>query len=325
MSAENELDIIVFGNQAVGKTSLLSSMYMQMEAQGVTSCNGMTFAPIDSDLFNTLRNKWIELRKKIRENEFTSTLVVPYQGTATFDEHKFAFTTRGKCQIVNFVDTKGANTGESDPTLIKRINESFFTICVVDAAVLMECDDIDNEELNSPMAIKRILMEVLDDGDHRQPISCFFTLTKCEKYMQTEAERNRMAKRFEEIFRSVLDYAAEKRFPLFYLPVQTMGCVEFSRIDPITREMRFKTVNKEFQPVDVIFPLAHLLKVFLYILHRRQQNRSWYEALMDWWYDLQEDYNLYYNSMISKVGDPIDFRGNNYGHANNLEPMDFWE
>lgn len=320
----NALEVIVFGNSAVGKTSLLSSMYMQMEAQGVSSCNGMTFTPVDDEEFKILKNKWVSLRESIRSSEFTSPPPRPYQGTTQDVEHDFVFQTRHNALPVRFVDTKGGATGNLDSKLIARINNSFLTICVVDAAILMECDDTTNDTLNCPHEIKRILQRILEDNDETAPISCMFVLTKCEKYMRTQEERKRMVARFEKIFSSALMYAADQRFPLFYLPVQTMGCVEFSMIDPITKELKFKTVNQNFQPKDVIFPLAHLLKVFLSYLNYRQENMSWLEWITSWFYNVQEDYNLYYNTLIERVNRPIDFRGNLYGTSQHMEPMDFW-
>ncbi len=309
------LEVIVFGNIAVGKTSMLSSMYMEMEAQNVTSCNGMTFSAT-SDEFNVLRKKWLELRERITQGAFALPLDMDYQPTISkFNEHSFEFKTRGKNQRVNFVDTRGGLTDSSDSELIKRVNESFLTICVVDASILMGCNDLENEKQNSPLAIKKILWQILNDNDHKQPQSCLFVLTKCEKWMRTKEERDRMAKTFEKIFQPVLDFAVEKRFPLFYLPVQTIGCVEFSRIDPVTKEMKFKAIGGTFQPVDVIFPLAFLLKVLL-------QNRTWFEWILDLWF---KDYEAYYQGLKEKVGVPIDFRGNKNGSGSTLESMDFWE
>lgn len=327
-SKTNTFEVIVFGNRAVGKTSLLSSMYMQMEAQGVTDCNGMKFSTLENGEFNILRDKWTELQNAITENEFTSSLVIPYNGTiALFTEHPFEFKTEKYQQIIKFIDTRGDATGQTDANLINRINESLLMLCVVDASILMELNEAKNEELNCPVTIKKILSDVLGDGDDKQPVSCMFILTKCEKYMHTLEERNRMAARFEKIFSPVFIYAAEKHFPLYYLPVQTMGCVEFSRIDPITEEMKFKTVNKAFKPVDVIFPLAYLLKTLLIHLNKRQEEAPWWWKVMYYWlFNMKEkNFSAYYENLRKKLGNPIDFRGNRQGTSQHLDTMDFWE
>lgn len=345
-------EVIVFGNRAVGKTSLLASMYMQMEDLGIASLDKTTFSPLDNEEFMILENKWNSLRETLRDNEFISAPVTPYEGTQTFVEHDFVFRTLEEQFFVRFVDTKGADTGELNSELISRINNSFMTLCVVDAAILMERDDIDNDKLNCPKRIKRILENVLGDGDNKQPRSCMFVLTKCEKYIRTPEDRERLVKRFEHVYAPVLKYAADKRYPLFYLPVQTMGCVEFSRIDPLTKEMKFKTVNKDFKPVDVIFPLAYLLKIFLEFLNilqqlqqqlrqqqireqqiREQQKKTWLgwfkslftkEEKIEEVEVLQENFNHYYDTLKKMVKDPVDFRGNHNGTSERMESMNFW-
>lgn len=326
---ENDLEVIVFGADAVGKTSLLSSMFMQMESQGVTSSNIMAFTPVDHKEFLILIDKWSSLHKKIQNDEFTSGSVIPYDGTTSFIEHNFEFTTTGYRKVIKFIDAKSRIAENLNSNLISRIKNSFALLCVVDAAILMECDDIVNEQWNCPMTIKRILMKILDDGDKKQPISCMFILTKCEKYMRTPEDRDRLSERFEQVFGSVLNYAADKRFPLFYIPVQTMGCVEFSRIDPITKQMVFKTVNRELQPVDVIFPMIYALSAFMQILIAINNKFLILSPppTFDYYYRIREAlkiFDLYYNSLHDKVGSPTDFRGNRFGTSPSIKPMDFW-
>ena len=330
MSSNNKtLEIIVLGNRAVGKTSLLSSMYMQMEALGVTDCNGMKFSPVNDEEYKILENKWISLRQSIKDNEFTSAPVMPYEGTTEDVEHDFVLSTRNSKHTIRFVDTRGGDTESMSPDLISRIKNSHLMLCVVDASILMQCDQNDNDKLNCPTKIKQILSNVLDDNDSKKPFSCMFILTKCEKYMFTPEDRNRMAARFEKIFSPVLLYAAQKPFKLFYLPVQTMGCVEFSRIDPVTKEMKFKTINKEFQPVDVVFPLAYVLRICLEKFYNSHQNMTW---LGKFWQKIsllrkglpKEDFQIYYEALQSKVGKPVDFRSNLSGSIPRLESINFW-
>ena len=326
------LEVIVFGNSAVGKTSLLSSMYMDMEAKGVDRCRDLKFTTLDTDSFIQLRDKWVELRKNISDNVFTSSLVIPYDGTVE-DTVKwpFAFETAKSKQQINFVDTKGSLTKDLSQTLRDRINNALLLFCVVDASILMERNDVDNEDLNCPITIKKILKDVLEDGDNKQPQSCVFILTKCEKYMHTRNGIERLAARFEKIYAPVLQYAAEQKFPLYYLPVQTMGCVEFSRIIPGSnpKKMQFKAISDKFQPVDVIFPLAFLLKELLIRLDMAQKS-SWpipgLRELLVWLLGMREDYQEYFKDLKDKLGQPMDFRGNRNGSSQHLDSIkDFWE
>jgi len=328
MSLKTE-EIIVIGNRAVGKTSLLSAMYMYMEQEGLASIGDMTFTAEDDSEYKVLVEKWNEMRRHIKTTQFTSTLNIPYSGTvATFNEHRFAFKTKKNSQTISFVDTKGGATSSLDANLIKRVNESFMTICVVDAAVLMECDEVENDERNCPKEIKRILQNVIEDGDNLQPKCCLFILTKCEKYMGDDRNRHVLANRFNKVFKTVLGYAKEKSFPLYYLPVQTMGCVEFSHINPINEEMIFRVLPLEkhpFAPKDVVFPLVFIMLWLLYTMEEGQKKWNILWKGMAWLFGWKEDFTAYNNQLRHRIGVPTDFRSNMEGAYDHMRECKFWK
>ena len=332
--SNQDAEVIVIGNRAVGKTSLLASMYMYMEKNGLASIEGMTFKAEDDFEYKKLVEKWNELKTHIQENQFSSTLEIPYDGTvALFTPHWFEFRRTNKMkkissQKISFTDTKGGATNTLDQKLISRVNKSFVVFCVVDAAVLMECDDNENDTRNCPLEIKRILQRVLEDGDNIQPQACLFILTKCEKYMNTDNDRNELAERFNKIFKPVLAYAETMNYPLYYLPVQTMGCVEFSHIDPIKEEMIFNVLplsKKPFAPKDVVFPLVFLMLCLLHVMEKKQERRGLITRILGWLLGWEEDFTSYYNELRQKLGNPTDFRSNLKGTANSMRLCNFWK
>lgn len=317
---------VFIGNTGVGKTSILSAMYMALDDANLSSC-GLSLLPKTEDEFQLLKGKWREMQSHIRKQTFGSTIRKPlYQGTKGTTNHDFVLsgnTTDPNAGLpIRIWDTEGGYTAKTNPALIAKVAHSFVVMCAVDATFLMECDSGVNEEMNEVRSIKQILERALNQQDSGI-LSVFFLLTKCEKYMRSDSARNQMATKFNTEFRSVLELLRQKHVAVHYLPVQTMGCVELARIEECedgSWSQEFQVVlGKTFDYTDAVQPLSLLLQLSLCILDMIQQqqwdDRPWWKILWDTitLKDAPARLDGLVQAISDHFGDPKDWRTNRNG------------
>ena len=318
---------VFIGNTGVGKTSILSAMYMALDDANLSSC-GLSLLPKTEDEFQLLKGKWREMQKHIRKQRFGSTIKKPlYQGTKGTTNHDFVLsgnpTDQNTGLPIRIWDTEGGYTANTNPALIAKVAHSFVVMCAVDATFLMEFDSESgvNEEMNEVRSIKQILERALNQQDSGI-LSVFFLITKCEKYMKNDASRNQMAAKFNIGFRSVLELLRQKHIMVHYLPVQTMGCVELARIEECEDgwSQEFQVVlGKTFDYTDAVQPLSLLLQLSLQmldmILQKQWEDRPWWEVIWDTitFKDAPERLDGLVQAISEHFGAPKDWRTNRDG------------
>lgn len=317
---------VFIGNTGVGKTSILSAMYMALDDANLPA--GLSLLPKTEDEFQLLKNKWQEMKRHIRKQGFGTTIQKPlYQGSKGCTNHDFVLTgdpsDNDSGLPLRIWDSEGGYTANTDASLIEKVARSFVVMCAVDSTFLMEFDDPGiNEEMNEVRSIKQILERALNRQDNGI-LSVFFLLTKCEKYMKTDDSRNRMAGKFNEAFRSVLELLRQKDIMVHYLPVQTMGCVELARIEECddgswTQEFQV-VLGKEFNAKDAVQPLSLLLQLSLRMLDMIQQkqweDRPLWERLWDiiTFQDAPGRLDGLVQAIAEHFGEPKDWRTNRNG------------
>ena len=315
------------GNTGAGKTSILSAMYMALDDANLPA--GMSLLPKTEDDFQLLKNKWQEMKRHIRKQGFGTTIQKPlYQGSKGCTNHDFVLTGDASGNEsglpLRIWDSEGGYTAHTDAALIEKVARSFAVMCAVDSTFLMEFDDLGvNEEMNEVRSIKQILERALNQQDNGI-LSVFFLLTKCEKYMKNDESRNRMAGKFNEAFRSVLELLRQRGIMVHYLPVQTMGCVELARIeeceDGRSWSQEFQDVlGKTFSCADAVQPLSLLLQLSLQILdmilQKQWEDRSLLEKIWDTitLTDAPDRLDGLVRAIFDHFGAPKDWRTNRNG------------
>ena len=255
---ERIFEVVMIGNTAVGKTSMLAALSMELDSYNISG--DVSLEPTTHE-FRILNNQWTDTGRKIEAQEPFSPLEGGLAGQLDFVEHKFDFKVDGETEArVLFTDTRGGMTGDLDERLIQRVNEAFGVFCVVDASVLMECSDSTNERFNCPKVVKRLLKEVYTDGDDKQPKFVTFVLTKCEKYMATANDRQKLAEKFLTKYDNIVDMLCNVNWPRVYLvAIQTMGCVSFYKLNKEGLPMFRVLPETEFKSKDCAIPLVILL------------------------------------------------------------------
>ncbi len=197
-----KFEIVMIGNAAVGKTSMLSALSKELDKFNLT--NSLKLEPTTEE-FKILRDKWNEMLELVENQSVFSSLESAIEGTGVdFVEHKFKFTADGspKANVV-FVDTKGGLTNDLNEALRERVNKAFGVFCVIDAAVLMECSPSKRAKVNCSETVKCLLRNVYEDGDGQQPCFVSFVLTKCERYMQDAKTRKQLFNKFREEYEAL--------------------------------------------------------------------------------------------------------------------------
>ena len=256
-----KFEVVMIGNTAVGKTSMLSALSKELEDYNTRK---LALKPTTHE-FTVLEKQWDEMMEQVEsQSPFTTLSVILDPTGIDFTEHKFDFKVDGSKQAsVIFTDTRGGMTGELDERLVARVNNAFGVFCVVDASVLMECPVSKNNKFNCPAFVKRLLNEVYTDGDGKQPKFVAFVLTKCEKYMATKKGQRELASAFHKVYDNIVDMLNKVETPpnIFALAIQTMTCVSFLKLNDTTGLPEFRVLpKKDFKTKDCAYPLVILLR-----------------------------------------------------------------
>ncbi len=255
-----KFEVVMIGNTAVGKTSMLAALSNELDDYNT---GNIALEPTTHE-FKLLQEQWNEMTEQVEAQTPFTTLSISIEGTGVdFVEHKFDFKVAGEKKAhVLFTDTRGAMTGELDEKLTVRVNRAFGVYCVVDASVLMECPASKNERFNCPKFVKKLLKEVYNDGDDKQPRFVAFVLTKCEKYMASVKGRRELAQQFHEKYDNIVDMLRKAPIApnMYVLAIQTMGCVSFLKLDE-NHLPEFRILpQREFKTKDCAYPLVILLR-----------------------------------------------------------------
>ena len=272
---DERINICMIGPSGVGKTSLLATMYKTLQRN---LGKKFRFEPLNKEAFVILNAKYTSLQKMVDKPAYTR-VVNTDKGTQDIQEYLFGLDcvandgTKTKLILVNFFDTPGAMTSEMSEELEKRIQESEIIINAIDSGVMMKADYA--EEYNGYAIVQRLLEEnAFIDAKNKLVI---FTLIKAETWISerenpkhTASDIGYFLRKFEEHCQCLIDLFPQSetasRLGIF-CPVETLGCVEFSRVtkDEQGDELvHYKRVfGKKFSPRHVQLPLYFALRFAL--------------------------------------------------------------
>ncbi len=254
-------EVVMIGNTAVGKTSMLSALANELDAYNLSG--KVSLEPTTYEV-KVLEDQWNEMSRQVESQEPFSTLSTGIEGTLEdFVLHQFDFKVDGSKEAkVIFTDTRGGMTGDLDERLIACVNNAFGVFCVVDASVLMECPSSKNDEYNCPKFVKKLLKGVYCDGDDKQPRFIVFVLTKCEKYMATGKGQRELSMAFHKVYDNIVDMLKKVNVPpnVYAIAIQTMTRVSFLKLNA-TGWPEFRVLPaKKLKTKDCAYPLVILLK-----------------------------------------------------------------
>lgn len=253
------LRIVMVGPSGVGKTSLLAAMRNSFEHQNLP----IILRP-EGKTSKKLYDKWGDLLE-IEEGELYEEPPAGIIGTSGFDQYFFKLCVDGQRHGPNLeiVDIRGGMVTDQDPKLMEIITSSVVVFHVVDAAVMMELSDEEAKHRNDAASVLQVIKT------NRQgafPLLIVSILTKCEKYLR-EKQEPELRRTFDRHFAGLTEYVASQTGISHRLvAVETLGCVQFSRLVRDGKSVKFVFLRKsdKLKPSRLETPLqlaiSHALK-----------------------------------------------------------------
>lgn len=287
----SEFKITMLGPGGVGKTSLLTAMYDRFDT--TLDAMNLQFVP-DSETAATLTEKLGQLKSLTDEFEATGGL----ERTEDTNSFRFGIGKPGEKSFLKlqFIDYPGEFMHSNSPKekrqwVEESIAESVAVLVAIDAPVLMEGKGKWHELINRPTQIKILFQNVFQDL--QSPKLVIFAPVKCEKYLRTEFESEKLIKRIREdkdyqrLFNLFASESLKDKIVSVITPVQTVGSVVFSRIEEKEKNpyFYFRKISHDamYSPQDCEQPLLYLLR-FILNLEMKKRKESWrlLGFLRDW-------------------------------------------
>lgn len=274
------INVIMLGPEAVGKTTLLATMYKQMGRIGTMASFNLTATEKTT---NYLDDTYLKVSDVLKSESFSpvKSLMTGTQGLVKHEFH-VSFNQKQEFEFI-FFDIAGglvrAQGAEQDVKQFKaQLAKSYIIVNVVDGAALMNSlnkgRELLSDSINRPTLVRDLLVPILKDG---QPRIILFVITKCEKWFN---DPNLQAT-FEEHYREVLMLIQRhENLAGMLIPVKTLGCVEFSRFEGHGDDEKMVFVRKpnlKFESEDVDQPLRHALS---FALSHHHENRNLFSKML---------------------------------------------
>ncbi|MCZ2340828.1 MAG: hypothetical protein LC104_03420 [Bacteroidales bacterium] len=310
--AARAVNMIMLGPSRVGKSSLLATMYREIGKMKA----GFDLMPVD-ETQDRLDEAYFNLNKVMEQQVFAPVEDL-LKGTMDFIEHRFEvkFHQTKEFDLV-FHDFRGGammRSGPDQDTLREKVARSHVIFNVLDAVSLMEVDAIKGDQRNGHDRVRQLLDKALKPGEKYLII---FVLVKCETYVKTASNRERLVNRFEERHAAVLRLIenlnqTHKNVVGLLVPAITLGCVEFKEIDSSDNYV-FERNHRDFEPREVDQPLRYALSFALNHVNENRwigeriwrylsgQGRAFDQALKDFYSHRNSSYKTYGNPDLLRV------------------------
>jgi len=282
-----QMVVMMLGPRAVGKTTLLATMYKELLRLKVSS--KFDFLAIN-DTGVDLDEAYQKLKTITAQPNF-KPIGPLLAGTAGIVRHQFEIQFYDTKELdVTFCDIAGglllSKEGNADVNEFKaQLARSNIFINVIDGAALVEGSVLLSDSINRPTRVRDLLKSAIDVQSKSNHL-ILFVITKCETWLKESWMINsdrKLREAFETRFREVLNLIEGKQNVVgVYMPVKTLGCVEFSRIEEEEGEERIIFVRKpnlEFSPELVDQPLRYALA---FALAEMDKNRGFWSKTCRW-------------------------------------------
>ena len=282
------LKVMMVGPRGVGKSSLLAAMYERLQPEFIgTGCRLTPESTTGAKLAERLG------QLKILGEEFPPT------GGRTGDtkviDYEFDIgPVKGKPSLqMIFSDVPGryysadADASESKE-VDNRLTQAVASVIAIDTPALMEEHGKYHETINLPGQIRDLYQRVLSGAEDSRFV--ILAPVRCEAYLAMKQGKSRAKELLDKVkkgYEALLDVLQQNEFrdrvAVVITPVQTVGCLRFSRFEMTKAgpEAVFRKFTHEsvYKPVDCEQPLRYILR-YLLDLHTAhiQQNGG----VLDW-------------------------------------------
>ncbi|NEP88218.1 MAG: hypothetical protein F6K18_16050 [Okeania sp. SIO2C2] len=288
----NELKITLLGPSAVGKTSLLTSMYEQFKR--ISFQANLQLIP-EAESHAILKKRLKELKSLTETFKVQPGAGIP--GSSEVRSFIFDLAEQDKKPFLrlNFYDYPGGYISDkaspNERKFVRELmNDAAAVVIAIDTPALMMSKGKFNEYVNKPKQITAMFKEAYQDI--REPRLVIFAPVKCEMEM-TKGERaakqllERIKKEYADLLNFLSSPPLNSQVAIAITPVQTLGCVICTTIEEPrnnylpTFGFRKISRNAEYNPVDNDQPLRYLLR-FLLKMHHEERTPKFLQAVVSW-------------------------------------------
>ncbi|OQW92380.1 MAG: hypothetical protein BWK78_01865 [Thiotrichaceae bacterium IS1] len=264
--SSKKITIMLIGPESVGKTSVLATTYNAV----ANDCSIMEFAVRPQhDTMRVLSDAYGKLHK-VTEQAVYQDLSPLIEGTQMMAERSFDVYLRDEHKLtLGFWDIPGGYMNIDGKHMEYKkfkdaLAETTVFINVLDAVALIEGNEAYFHERATPLMAKYYLEEPLVKSAEKKYL-VLFVVTKCEKWLRTEEGRRELREKFDLRYQDIINLVKSNgRMVGVLVPVKTLGCVEFTRIDSVTKRPIFERRPRvDCKPQFVDQPLRYALSFAL--------------------------------------------------------------
>lgn len=226
------MKVAMFGARGVGKTSVLTSMYNNMN-KAIEDTAFHIIADSGTDFL--LASKTDDLKRMFfYGNDVNDAVQAGIAGDSV--ESTFVFDFGMKTENINIgleiKDFPGEYIRREKETVKQYIRESNAILIAIDTPHMMECDGIFNEGKNRTSEITGFFKEVLNRDSDSKLI--MLVPLKCEKYYH-EGKIDQVTQKVEQTYAELIDFLKDKddenglrhKFACVITPILTVGEIVF--------------------------------------------------------------------------------------------------
>lgn len=274
------MKITMMGARGVGKTSVLTSMYSNMN-EAINDTGLYITADPGTDLI--LKNKSDDLKRMFYYGNDINDEVKPgIAGDSTVSKYSFEFGLSTEKVAINLElqDFPGEYVRDEPETVKQYIEESNCVLIAIDTPHLMECDGRYNDGKNYTSVITNFFKETLNAQSSEKLI--MLVPLKCEKYYH-DMNIDQVTAKVRSTYRELISFLKDKdnengfqgRFACVIAPIQTVGEIVFDGFAetdgqveeimlknvPVPKKVKYKYLKADaaFNPKHCEQPLYYLL------------------------------------------------------------------
>ena len=288
----NELKITLLGPSAVGKTSLLTSMYEQFKRISVQA----NLQLIPDPESQAILNKRLQELKSITET-FKVQPGAGIPGSSEVRSFIFDLAEQEKKPFLrlHFYDYPGGYISDKASPKERKfvrelINDAAAVVIAIDTPALMMSKGKFNEYVNKPKQITAMFKEAY--SNITEPRLVIFAPVKCEMEMRkgdraAQQLLEMIKKEYADLLNFLSSPSLNSQVAVAITPVQTLGCVICTMISEPRKDylptFSFRKISRdaEYNPQDNDQPLRYLLR-FLLKIHKEQRTPKFLQAVVGW-------------------------------------------
>ncbi len=312
------LNVTMMGPRAVGKTSLMASIFS--ETRDTVAGAGIYFRPTPETSAELTKKKLllqsiITSRKTIQDVPVTGAIEAT--SVATTFSFEMGKTGRAHTVNINIKDFPGEFLSSQPDKVAQFICESSVVMVAIDTPYLIEEDGLYNEDKNEVQLVTSFLRS---NKESIKDKLILLVPLKSERYFH-DGKLQKLNERVKGAYADLISLCKEANIACAITPIQTLGHVEFDAfIDntlgfgKVTKlaKYRFYGENPKFSPMFCVQPLYYLLT---YVANQYEwltlQPTNFFERMKNTFVSYLKDDDEFFHE-IKKMGKNILHNTNGY-------------